>query len=457
MRNFTKSLLALALMFVCVGGAKAQEEVDIPLDESAWVWGWNSTVTVTDGVMSIQLTGNYGAAGTGWDPVADWTPYSKVCVVIDSYSGGWGQAIIKFSDDTEVSQSFGGISSTTTITIDIENNAKASGVKQLSIQGGTSNPIIKVSRVYLVKKMEYEDAADIPFASNFVNYADIASFSNSAKVEFAINATIVTEEKYIGWGIGKIQSANGAVGAYDFALKNEGDNVYTCTIKDLREAIEAPAPTEGWLEGKQGLFWNIWGQGKDKGNTFNLTSIKVYEVKNLCSVTVGAAGWTTFSYNKAIGLGAINAYSAKYESGYVKLTKVTAAPANTGVIIEAAPGTYKIPTLESAAPLDDNELLVSDGSIVGNGSTIYALTKKDDKVGFMKVKDGVKIPAGKAYLNVAGGGARDFLGFDDETTGIEAVEQAAKADNQYFNLAGQRVAQPTKGLYIVNGKKVIIK
>ena len=76
--------------------------------------------------------------------------------------------IIKFSDDTEVSQSFGGISSTTTVTIDIENNAKASGVKQLSIQGGTSNPTIKVSRIYLVKKVEYEDAANVPFASNFV-------------------------------------------------------------------------------------------------------------------------------------------------------------------------------------------------------------------------------------------------------------------------------------------------
>ena len=51
-------------------------------------------------------------------------------------------------------------------------------------------------------------------------------------------------------------------------------------------------------------------------------------------------------------------------------------------------------------------------------------------------------------------------GFDvagEASNGIEAVEQAVKAYNQYFNLAGQRVTQPTKGLYIVNGKKVIIK
>lgn len=453
MRNFTKSLLALALMFVCVGGAKAQEEVDIPLDPAAWTWGWNSEVSAADGVMTIQLTGGYGAGSIGWSPEVDWSSYAKLCAVIESYSGGWGQLILGFGDDSEITQTYGGISTQTTVTLDIENNTKTSSVKKIALQGGTSNPTIKVSRVYLIKKVEYEAPVSIPFSSNFVKSSDLASFSNSAKFEFTINANIVSGT-YWGWGIGQIQSANGAIVPYGFALKNDGDNVYTCTIKDLREAIEAPAPGEG----EQGLWWNIWGQGTGDGNTFTLTSIKVYEVKNLCNVTVGSAGWTTFSYNKAIGLGGINAYSAKYQSGYVKLTKITAAPANTGVIIEAAPGTYKIPTLDSAADLEDNDLLVSDGTITGNGSTIYALSKKDDKVGFMKVKSGVAIPAGKAYLVIASGDARDFLGFDDETTGIEAVEQqATKADNQYFNLAGQRVAQPTKGLYIVNGKKVVIK
>ena len=38
-----------------------------------------------------------------------------------------------------------------------------------------------------------------------------------------------------------------------------------------------------------------------------------------------------------------------------------------------------------------------------------------------------------------------------------AAKQSKAAANEYFNLAGQRVAQPTKGLYIVNGKTVVIK
>ena len=50
--------------------------------------------------------------------------------------------------------------------------------------------------------------------------------------------------------------------------------------------------------------------------------------------------------------------------------------------------------------------------------------------------------------------------FEDETTGIEAIsntQETAKGTREYYNLNGQRVANPTKGLYIVNGKKVIIK
>ena len=43
------------------------------------------------------------------------------------------------------------------------------------------------------------------------------------------------------------------------------------------------------------------------------------------------------------------------------------------------------------------------------------------------------------------------------STGINAVAAAQKNDGRYYNLAGQLVQNPTKGLYIVNGKKVLFK
>ena len=68
------------------------------------------------------------------------------------------------------------------------------------------------------------------------------------------------------------------------------------------------------------------------------------------------------------------------------------------------------------------------------------------------------IPAGKAYLlasDITGGGARS-LNFTFDATAIKAVEGEIQ-NGEFYNVAGQRVAQPTKGLYIVNGKKVVVK
>jgi hypothetical protein len=51
------------------------------------------------------------------------------------------------------------------------------------------------------------------------------------------------------------------------------------------------------------------------------------------------------------------------------------------------------------------------------------------------------------------------IGFGGSTTAIQTmdVERGTLNDNNVYNLNGQRVAQPTKGLYIVNGRKVVIK
>jgi hypothetical protein len=46
---------------------------------------------------------------------------------------------------------------------------------------------------------------------------------------------------------------------------------------------------------------------------------------------------------------------------------------------------------------------------------------------------------------------------DDETTGVESINRETITNNQFFDLQGRKVAQPTKGLYIVNGKKVVVR
>ncbi|MBQ4387642.1 MAG: hypothetical protein II822_08580, partial [Prevotella sp.] len=78
-------------------------------------------------------------------------------------------------------------------------------------------------------------------------------------------------------------------------------------------------------------------------------------------------------------------------------------------------------------------------------------------VGFYKLSSTGTIGANKAYLTYGASLTRSFFGFD-ETTGIEMpTAEVIDADAVVYDLQGRRVAQPTKGLYIVNGKKVIIK
>ena len=74
-----------------------------------------------------------------------------------------------------------------------------------------------------------------------------------------------------------------------------------------------------------------------------------------------------------------------------------------------------------------------------------------------------KMKAFRAYFefadvlaSVEGSSAPVFISFDGETTGINNVKQTV-GDNKYYNLSGQQVENPGKGLYIQNGKKVIIK
>ena len=87
------------------------------------------------------------------------------------------------------------------------------------------------------------------------------------------------------------------------------------------------------------------------------------------------------------------------------------------------------------------------------------MAKKNDVVGFYHVQAGVKVPAGKCYISInKSTSAPEYLGFGGGATGINEVRGMTEEVREgIFDLSGRRVENPTKGLYIVNGKKVIIK
>ena len=181
-------------------------------------------------------------------------------------------------------------------------------------------------------------------------------------------------------------------------------------------------------------------------------------------VTITSAEYATYSNaTKALAfkMAGITVYTATDNKTSVALNEVTSGkvPANTPVVLykAGADGTaINVPVIASADAVGDNDLRVSTGTDV---DYMYVLAKPAGKsVGFYPWGGTTDLSAGKVYLQAkASYGARNFLGFSDDVTAIEAVKAQNAAKGEYFNLAGQRVAQPTKGLYIVNGKKAIVK
>lgn len=188
-------------------------------------------------------------------------------------------------------------------------------------------------------------------------------------------------------------------------------------------------------------------------------------------VTIGSTGVATFSCDRALdftgtGITANVITDANKSTGLLTKVAKTQVPANTGLFLEGSEGTVEVPALASADAIEGNMLVAGPGTTVyqtDGDYTNFILTTNNDASAepkFFKVNsEGNEVAKGKAYLQIPTSelNARSFFWFEDETTAIEAVKQEIKANGEFFNLAGQRVAQPTKGLYIVNGKKVIMK
>ena len=229
----------------------------------------------------------------------------------------------------------------------------------------------------------------------------------------------------------------------DVAFKNDWDH------------FEKEVTIEDDMNGWQSIAFNMHLNSDTKYYIKNVV-LKEPEVTGENVVfSVGSIGWASYSSStKAVSLGSVKGYAAKYNGSYIELTPVTEVPAGNAVLIEGA-GKHTFPVIASAAAIADNDLKVSDGTATGDN--IYVLANGSKGVGFYKLASGKKVPAGKAYLDITGS-APEFIGFGDEATGINDVRsKMADVRGEVYNLAGQRVAQPTKGLYIVNGKKVIIK
>lgn len=158
-------------------------------------------------------------------------------------------------------------------------------------------------------------------------------------------------------------------------------------------------------------------------------------------------------------------YTAKVNEAKsaVVLTEVPAGSViakGTPVLVGAEAGSYAFAaSADEATTVADNDLKAATADTKGDGATIYALVEQDGKAVFAPLKEGVAVSLGHAYLELPAASATRFysIQFGGETTGINEVNAAAKADGAYYTLQGVKTSKAAKGIYIHNGKKVVIK
>ena len=259
-------------------------------------------------------------------------------------------------------------------------------------------------------------------SSDGTNFTNIQAFyiqgSQNAIVSLETTNAFATTDRYVRIYFTQVTSGNVGVGPISIAIPepnaptgDEDDEMYLTTSDNM----------DGWR-----AFYHASNSYSVDGNT------KVYVAD---ADPVG----TTITLKALAGIPAnvpvILHTSSSADSHKMTLTKETEAPY-----------TYT----------NDNKLSWETTAVTDK----YRLGFGASGVGFYPYSG--TPTSGAVILNVdsSTSGARELtIGFEDETTGLSEIKNTNLTNNtnEFFDLQGRKVAQPTKGMYIVNGKKVIIK
>ena len=189
---------------------------------------------------------------------------------------------------------------------------------------------------------------------------------------------------------------------------------------------------------------------------------------------VGDKSYATFYFDRDIQTD-VNTkayYVTTTSNGYAQLTEVENEghdiPARTAVVLinseQAGSALFHVTSGLSSVVDDEQNLLkgtlTSMSLDLSDATNYYSLGKLNDEIGFYKFTDGtINLGANKAYLETpaTGGAVKGFaLRWNDITTGVRELRSDSSNDT-FYNLAGQRVHKPTRGLFISGGRKIVVR
>lgn len=361
-----------------------------------------------------------------------------------------------------------------TINIALENDAKIRGlfakvngasIKNLIVDGsitssynnlgglggqadGTNaidNVIVKTEIIFTPSSGDASIGGFFPYINSGTSTFTNCAFYGSVKAgEANGNAGLVS------WSSGTCKAVNSLIAPEEVEASAFDD--FARGGKDITNSYAVPGDDARLASGELAYLLGD-GFGQEIG-----TATKPSPFSDVKVIYVGAEGYATL-YDTTTGYmlkGDAKAYVATRDGDYLKLTEIENVPASTPVILK---GSYfnkvaaDLPAINVA-----NELLGTNAATEADG-TMYVLAQpEDEEVGFYLVQSGTTIPVGKAYFVYPDGDVKAFYFSDGNATAIREIEQFDKLPfdkTAVYNLAGQRVEKAQKGLYIVDGKKVV--
>ena len=316
-----------------------------------------------------------------------------------------------------------------------------------------------------VKYSAYKGTAYFVEAENVINKAKMesANYSSGAAMRgFNTNMNLFTIPETGVYRLSYAVCSNNTNAVRQFVVSAGDEEIVN---KDVNWSVNK-VTTDGTIT-EAAMTFNEGAVIKAKGSDTNIIlDYILLEKVTSEDVAVSAVKFATYVPTcNVVAPADVKVYTAKVNEAKSAVV-LTEVPANsviakgTPVLVGAEAGSYTFEaSAGEAASFENNDLKAATADTKGDGSTIYALVEQDGKAVFAPLKEGVAVSVGHAYLELPAASATRFysIQFGGETTGINEVNAAAKADGAYYTLQGVKTSKAAKGIYIHNGKKVVIK
>ncbi len=329
------------------------------------------------------------------------------------------------------------------------------GIAFYSYPNFSSNPLFNAGNLYLNDEL----LTELVIPENITDIKQGTFYGSTAIESITLHEHVSTIGEKAFYGCSAVECITSCIPAESLFVLGDnvmtGINLFECLLFVPYATSSTYSSTAGWMDFE------------------NIVEMEPTEI----TVKVNQYGSGTFCSEYDLDFTAVEGLKAYVVNGYnisnqmVTLQRVKTVKAGVGLFIKGEPGEYTVPVIERS---DDNYMnmlvgtlevttvnSVSDDGVYYNYK--YTILSGDTSPSFYRFGDGNRYSANRAYLQIPAAwlsSSSTSIGvrFDDgETTGVDdVVEEFDGGTAVYYDLNGRVVLNPTNGIYIVNGKKVIV-